>query len=143
MQPWPDSPGGTASTRITKLPFIGWRLRRRHSEPAGVHQFWREARETVTAARVVSPDDRQVAEHGQPVSHDSHLRARLVGPVDGDLGDAVSAPLGHIEHLEIESEAVDRSIAEQFLRDIAGEQFEAALGVRNPFDAALPHGGVE
>ena len=55
----------------------------------------------------MTPDQGELATHGQSIPDDANFGSRTVGPVDRQLSDAIAAPDGDEQHLQIEPIAVD------------------------------------
>jgi hypothetical protein len=70
---------------------------------------------------------RDVGGHPDRITHDPHLAARYIGPLDRDLPDREAELAGNQEDLDVEAEAVGPSEMEQDLRRVGTKRLEAAL----------------
>src|SRR5436309_1649327 len=97
----------------------------------------------VPSVHAVSFNHGQLPKHGKSIPDDPDLRTGLVRPIHRNLRNAITSPLGHIQELQVESIAVDRSNRKQILGHVSTEQLKAALSVRDSSDAALSDGCIK
>ncbi len=100
-------------------------------------------RSGIGALGVLSFDQGQFPQHGNPISEWMDFRAWLIGPVHRDFRDMIAPLPRDVEQFEIEAVAVDGGDAKEVLRDRPAEQLEAALCIGDSFEAAQPHDPIE
>src|SRR5262245_19361815 len=85
---------------------------------------------------------KQIPQRRHGVAKDRHLRFRRVEPKHRNLryGDASSAR--EIENLDVVGKAVDLGVSEEFPRDLAPKELEAALRVEDSRNGDQPNQAV-
>lgn len=91
----------------------------------------------------LSFDQGQFAQHGDPIAECVNLRAWLIGPIHRNFCDPVSALLCHVEQFEIKPIAIDGGHSKEICCHSSAEQFESALRVGDPSEAAPLHDEIE
>jgi hypothetical protein len=91
----------------------------------------------VQPVRRMSTHSEQFSKHAKSIPNDTHLRARLVGPIDGNLRNPVVPAPRDIQKFQVESIAVDSGDGKEILRYTLSKQLETALRVGNSFKAKL------